>query len=421
MSAPTRDQGPSLGLISDDVTGGLLVASYFEEAGIASPVALTPEALTGESPITILATRARVAPPEDARMTILEALDQFEALGCHAVAYKACASFDSTEEGNIGLAAQLLSQRLDQSPLLISAGFPEFRVTVHQGYLFYQGVLVTESDKRFDPLTPMPDPNLRRFLGHQTGASLGLVSHLDLCEDLDKARAALAREVASGHRYVLLDSSDQADIAMSARLTRERRALVASDPLIVADGLSRAQNRGTATPPPTHAEGPGAVLVGSVGPVAEGQLAAFGAQHPILNVDLLDEETTQVARALHWAEARIGTEHFAVTTFASESSIQAAHAKLGRIGAARKAERLLARIAKGLHERGVRRFVVSGGETSGAVVGALGLSKLRALPRHQIGGGFCVAEAPEPVSLFLKSGKLGSQDVLLRGLNHMQP
>lgn len=414
---------PSLGIISDDVTGGLLVASYFEEAGLESPVALRPNAVENTGAIQILATRSRLAPPDEARAVISAALDALLAAGCPAIGYKACASFDSTEEGNIGPAVHLLAERMAQDPMLVSAGFPEFRATVHQGYLFYQGRLVTESIKRLDPVTPMPDPDLRRFLGRQAREAFGLVSHLDLHGGAAAARTALARERAAGHRFILLDSSDDADIAASAELAREARAIVASDPLIVAWGLARAAERAGSAPPPPRIDGPAAVLMGSVGPVAEAQLAAFAAHHPVLTLDLLADgsEAAQIARALDWATPRIGTTPFAITTLADEAGICAAQTALGRIGAARRAERLLSGIARGLRDRGLRSLVVAGGETSGAAVEALGLTRLRALPRGLLGGGFCIGlGAKEPISLFLKSGKLGAEDVLLRALDYMQ-
>lgn len=418
----TQATNPVFGVISDDFTGGLLVASYFEEAGIESPVYFDAAALTEDAPrapIVILASGTRLVPPDEARASLQASLAALDACGCATVAYKACASFDSTPEGNIGLAADLLADHYAQEPLLLSAGFPEFRATVHQGVLFYRGTLVSESAKRFDPVTPMPDANLVRFLSLQTRSPLGLVSHLDLIKGEAAARAALAREMAAGHRHILLDCSDDADVAMSVRLARGSRAFVASDPLVIGFGLATAAR--TKTPPPRQIGGAGAVLVGSVGPVAEAQLADFAAQYPVLTLDLLADPDAQIAHALSWASPHIGNRPFAVTTLADEAGISASQSRLGRIGAARQAEALLAAVAKGLHRAGLRRFVISGGETSGAVVRALGLRRVRALPRGPLGGGFCIAEGADPVSLFLKSGKLGANDVLSRALDAMQP
>lgn len=97
-----------------------------------------------------------------------------------------------------------------------------------------------------------------------------------------------------------------------------------------------------------------------------------------------------------------------------------AQGRHGAMGAARRAERILAGIAAGLVDRGVRRLVVSGGETSGAVAAALGITRVRALPEGALGAGFCVAEAPVPLSLLLKPGKLGADAILGEALASMR-
>ena len=76
-------------------------------------------------------------------------------------------------------------------------------------------------------------------------------------------------------------------------------------------------------------------------------------------------------------------------------------------------EQCLASIARGLVEYGVRRLVVAGGETSGAVVQALGVTRLR------IGAAICPgvpwtqAEGRTDgatLHLALKSGNFGGPD-----------
>ncbi|TMV57259.1 hypothetical protein FGG78_37280 [Thioclava sp. BHET1] len=235
------------------------------------------------------------------------------------------------------------------------------------------------------------------------------------------AQAALAERVEQGFRHILLDLSDDADLAMSRSLANGARAVVASDPLIVAFALDRASGHVSDPAPPRHADGPAALFVGSVGPVARGQLTSFEAEHPVLYLDLLDPraEETLIDEAVAWALPRIGTRPFGITTWANARQIARIQSSLGRLGAARKAERLLAGIAGRCHGAGVRRFLVAGGETAGAIVGALGLSEVRALPLGPLRGGLCVAEGPDPVSLYLKSGKLGAPDVFLQALELM--
>jgi uncharacterized protein YgbK (DUF1537 family) len=413
---------PIYGIVSDDFTGGLLVASFFELAGIECPVYFDAGAAAKDrtqAPIVVIAGRMRLSPAQVALAEVSAALDVMDTLGCSTVAYKACATFDSTPDGNIGPVADLLADRYDQHPMLISAGFPEFGTTVFQGHMFVRGSLVNESVKRFDPVTPMPDPNLVRFLSLQTRTPVGLIPHEALAKGPESARLVLQNLIANGYRHVLCDCVDAGDVDCSAALAIGARAVVASDALVIALGLRCCGGQRDPAVPPRHAEGPVAVLVGSVGPVAETQLASFEAEYPVLRIDLLDDrsEEERIDWALAFAARHRGERPFAITTCADASGIRDAQARFGRMEAARKAETLLAGVASRLHATGVRRFVVSGGETSGSIVGALGIGQVRSMPRGTLGGGFCVAEGPDPVSFFLKSGKLGTPDVLVRAIH----
>jgi uncharacterized protein YgbK (DUF1537 family) len=92
-------------------------------------------------------------------------------------------------------------------------------------------------------------------------------------------------------------------------------------------------------------------------------------------------------------------------------------AKLGVDAAGVLVERALASVARGLAERGVRRLVVAGGETSGAVVQALGVSQLRIGPQIDPGVPWCSARAEAAdatMHLALKSGNFGAPDFFTR-------
>jgi len=414
-----------LGIIADDFTGGLMIAGYIEAAGIACPVLFDSQELASLDPcdVVVVGTRTRLAPAQEAVADVEAIAGLFDDAGCSQVAYKVCASFDSTDDGNIGPVADLLAQRYDQKPLLLSAGFPRFGTTVHQGYLFYRNRLVSESIKRFDPLTPMSDPDMVRTLSRQTRAKVGLLPHAALHAGLASATARMEQVAADGCDYILMDCSDDTDAEVGAAIARHHRATIGSDAHIIAFAKACAgNNAGHAAPLPRHAEGPAAALVGSVGPVATAQLAEFGRHHPVLTLDILDErpENAIVGDALAWAAAHIGANPIAVTTATDQGDVEKAQRVHGALQAARKAERLLASVAKGLVERGVRRLAVAGGETSGSIVETLGIRRVRAMPESALGTGFCVAEAPLHLSLFLKPGKLGSDDILLRAIDAMR-
>lgn len=409
---------PAIGIIADDFTGAVMVAGMLEGRGIACPVLFCPDgaAPSAGAGALVAATRSRTIAPAEALAEIAAWHDALTAAGCRRIAYKACASFDSTANGNIGPAADLLADRAGKHPVLMSAGFPRFGATVHQGYLFYRGRLVSDSIKRLDPLTPMEDPDLVRFLGRQTPHPVGLIGHLTLRQGREAAERALSDLAAQGMRHVLFDASDDDDVALSADIAAASSLpVVASDPLIV-ELVARLARGAPAAPPPAQPKGPTVVLAGSTGPVVMAQLTAFAARHPVLTLDLLDPRGAEglVSQALDWAAGQTGP--FAISTATDVAGLARSQGALGAVGAARLAETVLAEVARGLRSQGLRRFAVAGGETSGAIVAALGLRSARALPEGPLGLGPCLSNGDDPVWMFLKSGKLGSDDILLRAV-----
>ncbi len=94
---------PALGIIADDFTGALMVAAYLEAAGVHAPVAFTADAIDSlrDAPVVIAASRTRTVPVGEAVASAGALADALAGAGCRRLAYKACGSFDSTEEGNI--------------------------------------------------------------------------------------------------------------------------------------------------------------------------------------------------------------------------------------------------------------------------------------------------------------------------------
>jgi uncharacterized protein YgbK (DUF1537 family) len=104
---------------------------------------------------------------------------------------------------------------------------------------------------------------------------------------------------------------------------------------------------------------------------------------------------------------------------ATNQSVQEVQQALGVNVAGHLVERALASIAKGLVQAGVRRLVVAGGETSGAVAQALGVQQLR------IGAPICpgvpwtqsvLPGSRDTVQLALKSGNFGGLDFFAQAL-----
>ncbi len=300
------DRSGRIGIIADDMTGALMVAAYYETAGIRAMVVTEIDAIRdcADETIIIWAGRTRLIDPVEACRQADRAAAAFDAVGCDQVIYKVCASFDSTEQGNIGPIADILNVRYKPENLLFCPGFPKFNATVHQGYLFYRSRLVSESVKRYDPATPMSDPDMVRFIGKQTQQPIGL-PHSVLLQGAEAAQAHLDTLAKQGIRYCIVDASDNGDVEIAARLAARQPTFVSSDATLIQLGLDRFASNPPATvgaPPPTG--GTAAVLVGTVGPIADAQIAEFARHYPVLTLDLLSDGSVEdmVERAMAWAE-----------------------------------------------------------------------------------------------------------------------
>jgi uncharacterized protein YgbK (DUF1537 family) len=90
--------------------------------------------------------------------------------------------------------------------------------------------------------------------------------------------------------------------------------------------------------------------------------------------------------------------------------------KFGREKVAHKLDALFADTARELVKGGVSRLVVAGGETSGAVVSALGLKALSIGPEIDPGVPALGATEGAPLALALKSGNFGAKDFFDKAL-----
>ncbi|GMG85078.1 four-carbon acid sugar kinase family protein [Paralimibaculum aggregatum] len=418
--------GPAFdtGVIADDLTGGLLVAGFLEAAGIRCPLFTAPEPLFAPpgTPACVIARRIRLAPAEQAVTAFEVAARTLLSHRPRQLYYKYCATFDSTDAGNIGPCAEALLRMTGADRLGFCPAFPAVGITLYQGYMFLRGELLSESPKRHDPVTPMPDPHIPRVLGRQTGHCVGLVPHAVLAEGAAAVRAHVDRLAARGRRFLVFDALDDRDVAVCAEVTAGWPAMTGGDTLAHLAPAARGLGGGQPYRAPPVA-GPGAVIAGSCGPATLQQLARFAAHRPLRRLDLVAAAANPgaaVGAALDWAGRHIGAGPVALAISDAPEGVAATQAVLGRDEAARLGERLCAELAAGLFRLGLRRFVVAGGETSGAVAEALGIERLDAPPPGRLGGGLCHAAAPEPMGLFFKAGKMGPPDLFLEALATME-
>jgi len=120
---------------------------------------------------------------------------------------------------------------------------------------------------------------------------------------------------------------------------------------------------------------------------------------------------------LEWCDGALAKGIPLVYSTADSQGVKSAQDRLGVEKAGALVEEVLAKVAVGLVQRGVRRLVVAGGETSGAVVQALGVTQLRIGPQIDPGVPWCAAHASAAgatMHLALKSGNFGAPDFFAR-------
>lgn len=390
-----------IGAIGDDFTGSGDLANMLTRAGLSVQLrtAIPDAPLTDTPEAVVIALKTRTNPVAEAVAQSLTAVRWLRAQGAQRILFKYCSTFDSTPEGNIGPVAEALADELGADKVLFVPSFPETGRTVYQGHLFVGDRLLSESPLAHHPLTPMTDPDLRRWLQRQTRRKVG---HLPLGAGPEAITAP----------FVIADALSDADIDRLGHLARDHVLVTGGS--AIGGGLARAlvgPGRRAAAGW-AGVKGPAAVLAGSCSAATLGQIAAH-AGHPIrqVPVEAILTDPALPETLADWALAAGDAPLIAVSQ--PPEQVLAVQAANGRERTAAAIEGMFARLAQALVARGVTRLVVAGGETSGAVTLGLGLDRLDVGP--QIAPGV-PALAAGGLRLALKSGNFGGPDFFARAL-----
>jgi len=411
-----------LGAIADDFTGATDLANTLVRQGMRTVqlIGVPTQAAPEDVDALVVALKSRTIPAADAVAQALAALRWLKAADARQILFKYCSTFDSTDQGNIGPVADALLDALGADFTVFCPAFPENGRTIYRGYLFVGEVLLSESGMRDHPLTPMRDANLRRVLARQTPHKVGVVPLAVVCRGAEAVRADFARLRREGCRHAILDAVSDTDLLTLGEAVTELDLVTGGSGIALgmpenfrrAGLLARAQQADQLP----SVRGAAAVVSGSCSMATLAQVAAMRRTHPVFEVDPLALAAGEpiVAQALDWAGSRLGDAPLLISATAPPERVRAVQEKLGRERAGHLVEVALAEIARGLVGRGVRRLVIAGGETSGAIVQALGITGLR-IGRQIDPGVPWTASLGEPtLALALKSGNFGREDFFMR-------
>jgi uncharacterized protein YgbK (DUF1537 family) len=437
-------EGPLLAYCGDDFTGSTDVMEAFTAAGVPTVLFLAPpephwvQRFAGMRCIG-LATTARGQGPQWMDEHLAAAFIRMKAFGAPILQYKVCSTFDSSPTvGSIGRAVDLGCALMPGrwSPMVVGA--PRLKRYQAFGNLFAvaDGVghrLDRHPTMSRHPVTPMAEADLARHLAAQTRRRIELI---DLAQ-LHAGEGAARRDalMAGDAPVVLIDVVDEVTLAEAGRLVWEGRGAGVFS--ASSSGLDYAlaahwRQRGwlPAQPSLPVAEPVDAIAVvsGSCSPVTAQQIGWARAQgFAVQRLDLprlLDADTREAeieaqveraARALH--DGRSPLVHSAEgpddpAVFGFDATARAAGCT--RVDAAARVGDGLAQVMQRLLDRvpALRRIVVAGGDSAGAVASALDIAALGVDAGLAPGAPLCRAWSDRPardgLQVVLKGGQMGS-------------
>lgn len=412
-----------LGIIADDFTGAGDIAAMLSRNGMLSEIFIgVPGDGASRAEAGVIALKSRSLERSEAVAASLRALAWLRDQGCEQFVYKYCSTFDSTPDGNIGPVAEALAEQLGASSVVVCPALPQAGRTVYRGHLFVHDRLLSESGLERHPVNPMTDSDIRRWLAQQAGGPVGHVGYDIVDRGPDAIRRALGQVEA---RLVVVD-------ALNDKHLRAIAAAVAGAPLVtgaagVASGLpdnfrsSHTLLGARAALPPLSS--PAVVLSGSCSIATRRQVEQYAAGAPSRKVDLDrvlgGDREHELADLLSFATDNLMLSPLLYST-ADPEEVAMQQARHGLETVADEVEALFAELAVRLHDDGVRRFVVAGGETSGAVVSALPVTCLSLGPEICPGVPALWQDGLEPIRLALKSGNFGDDTFFTRAVEALE-
>lgn len=414
-----------LGCIADDFTGATDLAGMLVEGGMRTlqTIGVPPRPLPKDADAVVVALKSRSNAAGEAIAQSLAALEWLRATGCQQYFFKYCSTFDSTPQGNIGPVADALMTALETDFTIACPAFPENGRTVYRGHLFVNDMLLNESGMQNHPLTPMRDPNLVRVLQQQTRRRVGLLRYDTIAAGPEQVAAKIQELRNEKIEIAIADALSDNDLRTLAAGCADLPLLTGGSGLAIGvpDNYRRQHllHYATSAAQLPDIRGGAVVIAGSCSLATNAQVAAWRETRPAFRVDPLalarGEPVLQLA--VDWATPMLSRKPMLIYSTLPADEVKAVQSTLGVGQAGVLVEQAMAEIARQLYERGARCFVVAGGEISGAVVNALGVSMLRIGERIDPGVPWTATVGDsEPLALALKSGNFGGVDFFEKAL-----
>ncbi|WP_417436688.1 3-oxo-tetronate kinase [Idiomarina abyssalis] len=410
-----------LGCVADDFTGASDLASFLVESGMSTvqiiDVPASDQLLMDDVDAVVVALKSRTQPVSEAIKDSIAALEWLKAKGCQQFYFKYCSTFDSTTKGNIGPVVDAMLDNLGERYTIACPSLPVNGRTVFNGHLFVNGELLNESGMEFHPLTPMTDSNIVRVMAQQSQGKVSLIDHAVVEAGPEAIKEAM-KTFSENSRYSVVDAVSNENLMAIAHASEDLKLITGGSGLsigladnYVKKGLFEKRYDSKALRP---VEGGTVILSGSCSAMTRAQVAHYKEKNPSLKINPmeLEHQSQTIEEAVNWYQSASLQGRIPVLIYATDEpeNINKYKHVLGEQKASQLVEDFMYELANALSRRGVCRFIVAGGETSGSVVKALKVTSLKI--GESIAPGVPVVQSTEApyFLLALKSGNFGQVD-----------
>ncbi len=418
-----------LACIADDFTGATDLANMLVRGGMRTvqTIGVPESGQQIDADAVVVSLKSRTVDAQEAIDQSLQACRWLQRAGAKQFFFKYCSTFDSTPKGNIGPVAEALMHMLGASFAVACPAFPENGRSIYRGHLFVGDVLLNESGMENHPLTPMRDANLVRVLQAQSQGAVGLAGHEHVQAGPGPLKARLQALQAQGVSLAIVDAISDKDLHTIAQACEDHILITGGSGVALGlpanferAGLLRHKTQAASLP---SIAGPALVVAGSCSKATQAQVAHWLQSRPGFRIDplALHQGGPVVEQALAFSRAHLSQEPVLVYATSTPQEVTRVQHQIGTERAGQLVEQALADIASALVAQGVRKLICAGGETSGAIVRALGVHTLQVGPQIDPGVPWMTTQRDSvTMAIALKSGNFGTVDFFEKALNMLQ-
>jgi len=407
-----------IGVIADDFTGGSDAASFLAANGLRTILYNgIPASLPQECEGIVIALKTRSINPKEAIQQTMEAVEWLKAQGVETLYFKYCSTFDSTAKGNIGPVLDYLLEETGQSYTVLCPSLPANGRKVKDGILYVNGTPLAESPLKDHPLNPMWDSRISELMREQSKYPCLVVRR----EEMKSRRAVMGRiaefQLKNPRFYVVPDYENDLDGEQIAACFGELHLISGGSGLL--KHLSQIYDNTVIEEMENRAEARAVILCGSCSAATQAQIQDYrdkgGICYGVDSKKLLDGslKVADIWRFIRENSAKkILVYSDAVEKDRSNLVLQDSFHQESKL-----IEETMAELSRLAEKDGMDRIVVAGGETSGAVMLALGYDAYFIGESIAVGVPEMMPVNNRDLTIVLKSGNFGQVDFFERAVS----